>query len=148
VSDDLQELEYSEEEAKRIQGRSRRDQMAYIETGGESHKLRVELCARNIQWAEQNALEHERTMGTVPAILYRPDEEGRHGNFHPASYRRILLDPGWKRRLDKTHTTARRHTQSRRGTVRTMACPANFVDRLVDVATEILERVTPEKRKR
>jgi hypothetical protein len=85
---------------------------SYEFTGSKSRQLREELCARNIRWAEDNAFEHERTMGVLPSVLYRPDEEGRHGNFYPASYQRILRDPGWKRRLEKIHTTARRHTLS------------------------------------
>src|ERR1017187_8559211 len=74
--------------------------------------LRQELCARNIRWATEHGFLHEHTVGTLPSVLYRADEHGRHGNFYPASYRRILIDPGWRRRLAKTHTTARRHLLS------------------------------------
>ena len=74
--------------------------------------LRQELCARNIWWAAKHGFLYEHTVGTLPSVLYRADENGRHGNFYPASYRRILIDPGWRRRLAKTHTTARRHLLS------------------------------------
>ncbi len=74
--------------------------------------LRQELCVRNIRWATKKALLHEHTLGKFPSVLYRPDGDGRHGNFYPASYRRILDDPGWRRRLGKTHTTARRRLLS------------------------------------
>jgi hypothetical protein len=74
--------------------------------------LRQELCARNIWWAAKHGFLYEHTLGPLPSVLYRADENGRHGNFYPASYRRILIDPGWRRRLAKTHTTARRHLLS------------------------------------
>ena len=74
--------------------------------------LRRELCARNIRWAIEHGLLFEHTVGALPSVLYRADEHGRHGNFFPPSYRRILIDPGWRRRLAKTHTTAQRHLLS------------------------------------
>jgi hypothetical protein len=70
--------------------------------------LRRELSARNLSWAEQNGFLHELTTGSPASVLYRPDDRGRHGNFHPASYKRILRNPSWSRRLAKTHTTARK----------------------------------------
>jgi len=87
--------------------------MSYIEESRSSSLgLRQELCVRNIRWATKNAFLHEHTLGKLPSVLYRPDENGRHGNFYPASYRCILDDPSWRRRLAKTHTTARRHLLS------------------------------------
>jgi hypothetical protein len=70
--------------------------------------LRRELSVRNVKWAEENGFLHEQTTGSPSSVLYREDEQGRHGNFHAASYKRILLNPGWSRRLTKTHTTARK----------------------------------------
>lgn len=77
-----------------------------------SFGLRQELCARNLRWAAEHGFLHEHTVGAVPSVLYRADEQGRHGNFYPASYRRILIDPGWRQRLAKTHTTARKRLLS------------------------------------
>ena len=52
-------------------------------------------------------------MGTIPAVLYHPDELGQHGNFLPASYRRVQQTPEWTRRLTKVHTSAKRALLSR-----------------------------------
>ncbi len=41
-------------------------------------------------------------------MCFEPFGEGKHGNFHPASYRRICARVEWKSRLAKVHTTARR----------------------------------------
>jgi hypothetical protein len=70
--------------------------------------LRGELSARNLSWAAENGFPHERTTGSLSSVIFRPDEEGRHGNFHPASYQRILRNLDWSRRLSKKHTTARK----------------------------------------
>jgi hypothetical protein len=45
----------------------------------------------------------------MPVIVYRPlVTEGKHGNFFDASYESILKQPGWRRRLDKVHSQAKR----------------------------------------
>jgi len=74
--------------------------------------LRRELSDRNIRWAIGNGHAHEISMGKVPAVLYREDEFGNHGNFLPATYRLIRQTPDWSRRLSKVHTSARRSLQS------------------------------------
>ncbi len=83
-----------------------------------SSRLRQELNARNARWAEKCGVPHERSIGAGSTVLYLPDERGRHGNFHPASYKRILNHPKWRRRLVKTHTTAHKilasHDRDRR----------------------------------
>ncbi len=83
-----------------------------------SSRLRQELNARNARWAEKSGVPHERSIEAGSTVLYLPDERERHGNFHPASYKRILNDPAWRRRLVKTHTTAHRilvsHDRNRR----------------------------------
>ena len=43
----------------------------------------------------------------VPSIVYAENEAGEHGNFLPASYKRILQQPGWKARLAKVYTGSR-----------------------------------------
>ena len=75
--------------------------------------LRRELSERNILWARKNAFLHEVSLGAVPAVLYSEDEDGRHGNFHPAAYSRIKNNPDWCRRMRKVHTTARKVLLSR-----------------------------------
>ena len=71
-------------------------------------RLRTELSARSLRHALKHGYLHERTDGTIPSILFGCDEEGRHGNFHPASYRSIGETPAWARRLGKVHTAYRR----------------------------------------
>lgn len=68
--------------------------------------LRRDLRERNIKWATDYGFLYEQTLGSSLSVIYRADDQGRHGNFHPASYKRILQDPQWKRRFSKKHTTA------------------------------------------
>jgi hypothetical protein len=70
--------------------------------------LRTELSVRSLKYAVMHGYLHERTDGATPSILFGCDADGRHGNFHPASYRNILETPAWSRRLDKAHTAYRR----------------------------------------
>jgi hypothetical protein len=71
-------------------------------------RLRTELSVRSLRRALHYGLLHERTDGTIPSILFGCDDEGRHGNFHPASYERICATPAWAKRLGKVHTGYRR----------------------------------------
>jgi hypothetical protein len=49
---------------------------------------------------------HELTRGE--AVVFAPDSDAAsHGNFIDASYRRIVADPAWSRRLTKAHTAKR-----------------------------------------
>ena len=63
--------------------------------------LRRELAVRNAERAAAHP--HEQTRSS---IVYAPGE-GTHGNFIPASYKRILARPEWAARLDKAHTGKR-----------------------------------------
>ena len=72
-------------------------------TAGE---LRRELSGRNLLLAQQHP--HEVTYGTTPSVIYGGGEPGVHGNFLPASFRRIMADATWARRLDKAYTANRR----------------------------------------
>lgn len=92
-----------------------------MQVAGESERmsageLRRELSARNLVRAER--MTHETTFGAVASVIYAKDEDGvGHGNFLPASYRRIRADDGWRRRLSKVYTAsgrvARRHDRRR-----------------------------------
>lgn len=64
--------------------------------------LRREISARNLAHA------HETTYSSIPSVLFCEDENGQHGNFHPASYKRILANPEWSERLAKTYTASNR----------------------------------------
>ncbi|WP_235011319.1 PGN_0703 family putative restriction endonuclease [Bryocella elongata] len=64
------------------------------------------MSARNLLRASQGHL-HEQTAGSTPSILYAPEDDGTHGNFLSASYRRILARPAWAARLEKAYTSSR-----------------------------------------
>ena len=68
--------------------------------------IRRDISARNL--ARATAFEHDLTYGSTASVIYREDEDGVHGNFFPASYRRICARPQWARRLDKAYTASRR----------------------------------------
>jgi hypothetical protein len=69
--------------------------------------LRQELSARNVCYAKSARISHVLSYGQVPVVVYRQSECGRHhGNFIDASYRRILKNPDWRRRLEKVHAQA------------------------------------------
>jgi hypothetical protein len=70
--------------------------------------LRSELALRSLNLAFACGYLHERTDGQVPSIVFGRDEEGRHGNFHPDSYRRICANAAWEKRLEKVHTASKR----------------------------------------
>ena len=71
--------------------------------------LRRELSLRNTVYASAQGLSCVTSYGGTPAVVYRPSlAEGKHGNFFDTSYRSILRQPGWKRRLNKVHTQAAR----------------------------------------
>lgn len=72
--------------------------------------LRMELSALNLQRAEQHA--HESTCSEIPSIIYSEASCGEHGNFLPASYKRICADPNWQRRLNKTYSSSSRVPRS------------------------------------
>jgi len=70
--------------------------------------LRRELNARAAARALRLNLTHELTTGRSPSVIFGAGEDGQHGNFHPASYRAILEQPEWTRRLRKPHTGCRK----------------------------------------
>jgi hypothetical protein len=70
--------------------------------------LRRDLSARANHLARTQKLLHDISPGPEPAVIFGRDEQGRHGNFHPASYKNICANPTWFRRLAKVHTASRR----------------------------------------
>jgi hypothetical protein len=70
--------------------------------------LRRELSIRGQQIAAATGSAHELTPGEMPSVIFGRDENQRHGNFHPASYRNICANPAWARRLRKVHTASRK----------------------------------------
>ncbi len=92
--------------------RQRRSDTKPPVSAGFATALRQELGERNLQWAPEKGFAHEATMGSVPAVLYREDERGRHGNFLEASYRAMCGNSAWKYRLRKAHSSAKRRLLS------------------------------------
>jgi hypothetical protein len=70
--------------------------------------LRQELSARNQQIATTTGSLHELTAAETPSVIFGHNENHRHRNFYPASYRNICAHPEWARRLAKVHTGSRR----------------------------------------
>lgn len=72
-----------------------------------STPLRHELCQRALKFAETHALPHSLSYGEVPVVCFAPDEV-QHGNFIGASYKAIMANPSWRRRLAKIHAQGKR----------------------------------------
>jgi hypothetical protein len=70
--------------------------------------LRRELSLRGRQIAVVSGSLHEMTIGETPSVIFGCNQDHRHGNFYPASYRNICANPEWVRRLAKVHTGSRR----------------------------------------
>jgi hypothetical protein len=70
--------------------------------------LRRDLSARAHHLARTQQLLHDIHPGSDPVVIFGRDEQGRHGNFHPASDTAICANPAWLRRLTKPHTASRR----------------------------------------
>ena len=69
--------------------------------------LRRELCSRNLEYARKHLLAHQVSIGAAQVVCYDAAEDiGQHGNFLPATYRAILKNDNWRRRLQKPHTSA------------------------------------------
>ena len=71
---------------------------------GLAGRLRAEVSGRGLVRARAGV--DEVTRGAVPSVVYAPGT-GSHGNFIDASYRRIVANPEWARRLTKAHTAKR-----------------------------------------
>lgn len=90
-------------------------------------ELRREISGRNLLLAD--AIPHESTFGAVASVLYQ-EADGAHGNFLPASYRRICACPDWHRRLLKAYTASARVPRSKDRIRRELDC-ANSSDALL-----------------
>jgi hypothetical protein len=71
--------------------------------------LRRELSQRAEQYAQTLGLPHCLSYGQVPTVCFEHyDEDSQHGNFLPVTYRAILRNPNWCRRLQKVHSQGRK----------------------------------------
>jgi hypothetical protein len=67
----------------------------------------MELSEQARVYAVTHCLPYCVSYAEPPTVCFEAFGE-EHGNFHPASYRRILGNPAWRARLKKVHTTAAR----------------------------------------
>src|ERR1700735_1305730 len=71
--------------------------------------LRRELADRAKAYGSAEKLPACQSYGEGEITCFAPHEgNSRHGNFMTESYRRILANPEWRKRLAKVHTQARR----------------------------------------
>jgi hypothetical protein len=70
-------------------------------------QLRAQLSECGQKYAQAHVLAHQLSYGGVPAVVFESCDDGRHGNFQPASYRAILRNPEWRRRLSKPHSQSK-----------------------------------------
>src|SRR6266404_5168816 len=67
--------------------------------------LRRELSERAEKYAELNSAPSCLSYGESPTVCFESYGEGtKHGNFLESSYRAILRNPSWAKRLTKVHT--------------------------------------------
>lgn len=72
--------------------------------------LRRELCERNQRYAASNRYPFVESYGS--GVVVYEVENGRHGNFLEASYKAIVDNPEWRKRLTKVHTARKALPQS------------------------------------
>ena len=71
--------------------------------------LRSELGQRAEQYARANGLRYSLSYGQAPTVCFeRYDDDSRHGNFLPSTYKAILKNPNWRHRLQKVHPQGRK----------------------------------------
>jgi hypothetical protein len=91
-----------------ITGTPNRNAMTNSNPSWSSTLLRRDLSARAHRLARTQKFLHDLSPGAAPVVIFGRDEQGRHGNFHPASDISICANPAWLRRLAKPHTASRR----------------------------------------
>jgi hypothetical protein len=74
---------------------------------GPASSLRNELISRARVYAEAVSVRYCLSYGENPTVCFEPGAD-QHGNFEPRSYRAILANPYWRKRLEKVHTQGRR----------------------------------------
>lgn len=67
--------------------------------------LRRELSQRAELYARNHGLPHCLSYVQAPTVCFEHYDNGsRHGNFLPSTYKAILRNPNWRRRLQKVHS--------------------------------------------
>ncbi len=76
--------------------------------------LRRQLAHRALQHAVKHDLPHCLSYGQGPTVCFPSDEANLgHGNFLYPTYRAILRNPNWRRRLQKVHTQGKKSLPQR-----------------------------------
>lgn len=71
--------------------------------------LRRVLADQAKKYAQNQSIPHCFSYGEAPAVCFCPyDNDSRHGNFLDRSYKAILANPEWNKRLAKIHTLGKR----------------------------------------
>jgi hypothetical protein len=70
--------------------------------------LRRELSQRAEHYARTHGLPHCLSYGRSPTVCFESYGDSHHGNFLPFTYRAILRNPNWRRRLQKVHSLSRK----------------------------------------
>lgn len=56
----------------------------------------------------KHELPHCLSYGRSPTVCFESYGDSRHGNFVPATYKTVLRNPNWRRRLQKVHSQGRK----------------------------------------
>lgn len=71
--------------------------------------LRRSLADQAKKYAQNESIPHCFSYGEAPVVCFSPHDSGaRHGNFLDRSYKAILANPEWNKRLAKVHTLGKR----------------------------------------
>jgi hypothetical protein len=70
--------------------------------------LRCALSQRAEQRALKHGLPHCLSYGRSPTVCFESYGDSGHGNFLPSTYKAILRNPNWRRRLQKVHSQHRK----------------------------------------
>ena len=71
--------------------------------------LRRAVTEQAKKYAHSESIPHCFSYGDDPAVCFFPYESDlRHGNFLDGSYRAIIANPEWRKRLTKVHTLGKR----------------------------------------
>jgi hypothetical protein len=122
--------------------------------------LRRELGHRAVQYARTYRLPHCLSYGQAPTVCFeRYDDDSRHGNFLPSSYKTIFKNWTWRRRLLKVHPQGRKSLPSREYGIwqeldsctssdallmNVFCCPSTFKDGRVYSMLNVKPGATPE----
>ena len=74
-----------------------------------SFALRRAVAEQAKKYAHAESIPHCFSYGDAPAVCFFPYESDlRHGNFLDGSYKAIIANPEWRKRLTKVHTLGKR----------------------------------------